>query len=410
MWRLGGHDDGYPTEMLDGEGLPRVCDIDSTTFEFVDNNPLDPYCEFPCRKMISATFTDRSHEGRSSRPLPARPGGAAMGVGGARAVYLEDVDAKAFEPWALHGYDRPVEEGKIWTPAGWPEANSAITVTPQELDAYKSREQIELNPVDLIDVELEIEPEIHAQTLPPGVTPGNEPMLRVLCMQVGASSLSPKPFNELFLFSKIELEGQSAYYPISDIVGWDGDVVFNRETYGHPSKMGDVEIQLGEKDVQIKGTRMGRDFFRLQAALSPSSKPPAKEEMIVLGMNGRPFRSGHPMVADLVKQPWHISPQGSGQVADGAVTLELPDQPGKGSIGRPDPWFEFQSCQVRELTVSRVSIARPPGEIVGEVPKFLRYFVERYDGVAGRETAEMFAEGSKATFLSGQATQEPAAT
>ena len=30
LWRLGGNDAGYPTEMVQGDGLPRVCDVDST--------------------------------------------------------------------------------------------------------------------------------------------------------------------------------------------------------------------------------------------------------------------------------------------------------------------------------------------------------------------------------------------
>jgi hypothetical protein len=227
-------------------------------------------------------------------------------------------------------------------------------------------------------------------------------MLRVLAMRVEASDLSPQPFNELFLMSQFELDGQVAYYPIADIVGWHGDVLFGRETYGLPSKMGDVDIEIDDDEVQIQGTRMGRVFFRLQAALSTSASVPADEEMTVVGMNGRPFRPGHPMVADLVKQPWQIAHQGSRRVASGSITIELPDAPGKGVIGRPDPWFEFQSCEVRELTLSRVAIGRLPGEIIGEVPKFLPYFVERYDGIAGRDTPKMMAEGSHATFLTGK--------
>ncbi len=403
LWRLGGHNDGYPTEMMEGEGLPRVCDVSRTHFEFVDKTALDPFCEFPCHEIVAATFTDRSYEGKAElEPYPSRPGGAEIGVGGARAVYLEDVDKKAFEPWALHGYDRPINKGKVWTPAGWPESNSAFTVNDEELDALRSRDRIELDPVELVDVRLEIDPQIHAKTLPPGCSPGNEAMLRVLAMRVEASDLSPQPFNELFLMSQFELDGQVAYYPIADIVGWHGDVLFGRETYGLPSKMGDVDIEIDDDEVQIRGTRMGREFCRLQAALTTTASVPDDEEMTVVGMNGRPFRPGHPMVADLVKQPWQIAHKGSRRVASGSVTIELPDAPGKGVIGRPDPWFEFQSCEVRELTLSRVAIGRLPGEIIGEVPKFLPYFVERYDGIAGRDTPKMMAEGSRATFLTGK--------
>jgi hypothetical protein len=402
LWRLVGHDDGFPTEMLEGEALPRVCDVNRSKFEFVDPSALDPYCEFPCREIVAATFTDTSHKGTEPEPIrPRRPDAPKWETGGARGVYVADVDKKAFEPWSLHGYDRPIKKGKVWTPPGWPESNSAITVTDQEIDAYRSRERIELDPVELVDVRLEIDPSIHAKTLPPGCSPGNEAMLRVLAMRVEASDLSPQPFNELFLMSQFELDGQVAYYPIADVVGEHGDVVFGRETYGLPSKMGDVDIEIGDSDVQILGTRMGREFFRLKAALSPSASVPAEEEMTVVGMNGRPFRPGHPMVADLIKQPWQITYQGSSHVASGEISIEMPDAPGKGAIGRPDPWFEFESCEVRELTVSRVAIGRLPGEVVGEVPKFLRYFVERYDGIAGRDTAKMLLEGSRATFLTG---------
>ena len=134
----------------------------------------------------------------------------------------------------------------MWSPKGWPESTSAITLTEEELDAYRNRQRIELDPVDLVDVKLEIDPEIHAQTLPPSCNPGSEAMLRILAMRVEASDLSPQPFNELFLFSRFELDGKPAYYAIADIVGLHGDVLFGRETYGHPSKMGDVDIEIGE--------------------------------------------------------------------------------------------------------------------------------------------------------------------
>ncbi len=417
LWRLGGNEYGYPTEMEEGEYLPLACDIARTKFEFVDPSPLDPFCEFPLLEILGVTYHAVFWADSFQSPQrPPRPGSAPTTIAGPTSVFLETVDKAAFEPWALIGHDRPVSDGKPWCPAIWPDSATALKLTPEELEAHHSRESISLAPIDLVDIELKIDPKTHAKTLPPGCNPSNKPLVRILAIRAKASNISPVPFSELWLLSRCEINGKLAYYALSHIVGSGGDVTFGRETFGYPSKIGEVELTLHEKDFTVLGRRLGRDFFRCHANLSQPVVGSGEEKFVLLGIQVQPMKletQVNPIKdpqaphANLIGQPWTIHREHSSDATTESATIEFPDSPGPGIIGRPDPWFELHPYRVTRATLSQGVMSRGPGQILKDLPNFMPYFAERYDGICGdnvQQVIQMMQQGSKATFLVNRST------
>ncbi|MGH9839772.1 MAG: hypothetical protein ACREEM_13405 [Blastocatellia bacterium] len=89
-------------------------------------------------------------------------------------TFLEDLDQKTMEEWAFFakGYDRPITRNKVWMPAGFPNKATACKVTKDEIKAWRSRKTLELNPADLVDIQLEVDAAKHARTLPAPLAPG----------------------------------------------------------------------------------------------------------------------------------------------------------------------------------------------------------------------------------------------
>ena len=400
LWRLGGNDHGYPTEMITGDSLPFACDLKLTKFEFVDPSPLDPCCEFPPLELLAVTYHGVFWEKQLLPPrIPARPGSAEEGMFGPDSVFLEAVDKTAFEPWTFIGHDRPITKGKPWCPAGWPDSTTAMKLTPQELQDYRSRQCISLAPVNLIDIEMEVTPENHARTLPPQCKRGDRPVVRILAVQVGASDISTLPFNELWLFSRCEADGKPAYYALSHIVDGGGDVIYGRETLGYPSKMGTVELKLEKNSIDVCGRRLDRDFFHCAATISPKAKPSRKDQLAVLGIQMHPFKTEQAPYAELILQPWEVHCGNLHGAVAGDIKIDFPDSQSPGFIGRPDPWFELQPCRVIRLNMSQGEIYRKPAGSLGALPNFLPYYIERYDGIFGANLDKLILEGSKASFF-----------
>jgi hypothetical protein len=163
---LGGKRGVYPQEMV--EGAPRECDLDRTRFAMVEPSPLDPFAEFPLLALLGVSYretalypqADRAHR-EAKTPT--------------RIERLQYIDPKRFEPWAFYLYDRPITASRAWVPVAWPKERTAFKLEPDEIARYRSRDALELHVRDVIQVNLEIAPELHAQLLPPGLEPGGQP-------------------------------------------------------------------------------------------------------------------------------------------------------------------------------------------------------------------------------------------
>jgi len=161
---LGGRTGWYPEEMV--EGGPRQCDIGKTHFEFVEPSPLDPFIEFPMVEIVGLSYRETGLAVAAERSYRG-PGTQS------RIERLQLIDKNRFEPWALYRYDRPITAGEAWAPPGWPEQSTALKLTSSELERYREREALALDPVGTLDLQLRIDPSIHRKTLPPQLEPGD---------------------------------------------------------------------------------------------------------------------------------------------------------------------------------------------------------------------------------------------
>ncbi|MFN0119774.1 MAG: acetoacetate decarboxylase family protein [Blastocatellia bacterium] len=398
LWRRGGFEEGWPAEMA--ENANRACDLAKTKFEFPDPGVLDPISEFPVRELLAVSVGF----GRNARPVAA--GRTPLPGPPSAAKFLAEVDKKAFEPWAFFSYDRPISAGQAWVPAGWPEKATALKLTADELKRYRQRDALEIAPAEIFYSYVELDAATHAKTLPPGLKPGDRPLLRVLAVKAALSDLSTLPYNEVWLMSRCEIEGKPAWYALANIVGQDGERVFGREHLGYPSKSGEVTLSVDEQRSKLECRRLHREVVRFEAPLGKSLKTPYAATQQIIGLRlvpGNPSRqpradSRQPR-AELIAQPWDVRFDWLRQADPQKVKLEFPAEAGPGVIGKPDPWFEFSAGKVVQVFAGAGVIRRLPGRIIGEVADLAKHYIERFDqGKPGGTPAE---RNSQSSFLIG---------
>ena len=372
LWRVEGSDAGYPLESAKGGGRPFECDISQTEFEWVEPSALDPYIEFPVHEFLGASFHETS--GRDLVALRRR-------LESTRSVFLQDIRKRPFEPWALLNYDRPAQKRKAWTPNGWPDSRTAFKLTGAEIKQYKSRKEIDLGPMAMVDIRLAIDPAIHAEILPPPCRTAPRSLLRILGMRVEASDISPEPFQEVWLLASCRVGSRLLWYMLSHVVTPGGDVLDGRETFGYPSVNGEVNVVVTPEHFSLRGRRLGREFVYAESRLRGSPTGISLSQLRTVGLRAQPFGRHHVTTARLVSQQWHFQGRYL-RIDPGSFVLELPSETAPGWRGRPTPWFEFRPFQnVSAVAVEDVGMQRGPGRIVGAVHDFEPYYAERCGGV-----------------------------
>jgi acetoacetate decarboxylase len=395
LWTRGGAVGGYPTSVPDADRLPRAGDLARTTIHF-DPCALSAYGEFPVREWVGVSGNVYGAYPDHVRGVLQR--GDTEGTVILPADRLEaEISASDLEPWALslRGYDRPITRGKVWVPDGWPDRGSAVRLSAAEIERYRARPSYDLQDMELVDITYELDPEVHRRTLPPPCPPGERPEARILAIRVNESDFSPRPFVELWLMSRCEVAGAPAWYALSHIVGWDGDVCFGRETFGYPSKLGEPEITSDGLQYNIRGRRLYRDFF--QAAVPLSLAPPGahRDRFEVLGIHTHPWQDTPR--ADIVGQPWTVEIAAARKANLPYVELFFPRTPSHGKIGLPDPWFELEPRRLLAVVAGSGVMRRFPCRTLADLPGFADWFIERLDG-GSRDTA-------RGTFLDPTATE-----
>jgi len=390
LWRLGGNDEGFPTEAVaDEPGVPRALDPRSVELMFPDLSLSDAWGEFPVRDIIGGSFS--GHVGERLK-RPPRQGSSQQTVYGARAKFVEKVDVGAFEPHAFFSYDRPTIANKPMLPPGWPATTTAWKLTAEEIQMYKARTSVTLN-ANAITLDGEISSDLHRQILPEGVEAGDEAIVRFLALDVTSSDISTVPFKELWLLARCRNAGAAGWYALSHIVGPGGDVLLGRETFGYPSKVGSITIATTPTGVEFSGDRLLREFVRASAEVGDAAAL-TTETAPVIGLAARFNRPDTDDVfrARFVVQPWSIEPAGDCRsLKNLAITLSSTPAPGR--IGLPDPWFKIQPTRIKGAWAGPVRISRMPATKGGSVPDYRRFYMERMDG-----TQSAMAEPSTSTF------------
>ena len=354
----------------------QACALDQTVFQWDYASPLDPAIEFPVEEILAAGFEKNS----AGSPLVDLRGRTAPRP---RA----QVQPKDFGPWGLLNYDRPVTNEEPWRPQGWRDAATAYRLSDDELTAYREREELRLGSVNIVDIQLVTEREAFLEALPPQFQPGLR--LRMLALRIGENDLTPAPFDEVWLFAYGLLENRPLWFALSHIVGPGGELTFGRETFGYPSKRGDVSVVTTPIDFSVLGRRNERDFCYSEGTFQGFSTGTSLSQMDIVCLRSGSFRDADP-AGELIAQQWYFQGQRS-FVDRSSLVIDFPAA--EAAAAQSDPWFEFNPFRVVSVTVMQHGrMQRMPAEVAAQTQGISRYYLDRCDGVLpGQDPAESVA-------------------
>ncbi len=347
----------------------RRCDLTATNFRWPEASPFDPYIEFPVTDLSEVLYQE---EGSAAAPHLA---------GNRRSVFVSKVDKQASEPFALRNYERPVSSGDPWRPAGWRETTSAFPLQTAEIEKYRSRSEIRLTSFDLIDIRVAVSAEALRPALPAECKISARPSLRIFGLRVESSDVAPEPFFETWLLAQCVVGDEQGWYALSHITTATGDVTLGRETFGHPSKIGEVDAPISPNEFSLQGRRLGREFLYAEGSVRSLSSGTSLSEIPVIALRPGPFPADGPVPGDLMFQTWYYQGQ-SNFVDRGSLLVDFPEKAVPGLEARPDPWFEFKPFQVLSATVMiHGAMQRGPGKVIATVADAAPYCLERCDGL-----------------------------
>jgi hypothetical protein len=221
---------------------------------------------------------------------------------------------------------------------------------------------------------------------------GARPSLRIFGLRVESSDVSPAPFFETWLLAQCLVGDEQGWYALSHITTPDGDVTLGRETFGYPSKIGEVEAAISPNEFSLQGRRLGREFLYAQGNVRTLSSGTSLSQIPIIALRTGPFSTEGPAPGELVLQTWYYQGQYSGADRE-TLLVELPDKLPPGLEARSDPWFEFKPFQVLSATTMiRGAMQRGPGKVIANVADASPYCLERCDGLLpGREVSAAVA-------------------
>lgn len=386
LWKHFGADDGHPTGMPADDMLaraPRALDPGSIRLDLGDPSPLDPYAELPILEILGGSVS-LGPTLWPNIPVPRGPGQ----IPGRRnreddeRVNLGPVDKKALEPLAFisKAWDPPIFRGKAMAASGWPTRPGAIAVPKAALEAYRSRDAIEIGPADTIELDLVLDTALHQRVVPPAFEPGTRPKLKLIANRVEVSDVSTTAFSEVWLLAACRSEGADVWLALSHIVSLGGDVLSGREVWGYPTKLGDVSIERRASSWAVFCRRMHRDVLSLDLPMA-SARASASEsaDLTIIGAQIQPKdrKPRHKWVSN----PWSVARTEVKVIDPRTVKLAFPKEAAPGLIGLSDPWFEFAGATIERVKVSRGLVRRRPARILGPVePNSAFFVVDRGDG------------------------------
>jgi hypothetical protein len=349
----------------------RKCDLAATNFRWPEASLLDPYIEFPVIALNEVAYEEKDSVAAVT-PL---------GEGARRSVFLSKVNRPEFESFALHKYGRPVSSGDPWRPEGWRETASAFQLQPKEIETYRGRSEVRLTSFDLIDIRVAVTPETLRPALPAECKISPRPSLRIFGLRVESSDVSPAPFFEAWLLAQCFVGDEQGWYALSHVTTVDGDVTLGRETFGYPSKIGEVDAALSPNEFNLQGRRLGREFLYAEANVRSVSSGTSLSQIPIIALRSGPFAAEGPAPGELVLQNWYY--QGEYNVADReSLLVQLPETAVPGLEARSDPWFEFNPFQVLSATAMiRGTMQRGPGKVIATVADAAPFCLERCDGL-----------------------------
>ena len=374
------------------EKLAWACDISQTKFTWGASAWAEAQVALPLGEFGAAAFQEIRGEQAVGWPYPESR---------SKQVFLAEVDPRRFSPWALSRYDRPFGLGSDRSRASRAKVFVAGKLSAAEVSAYRGRDEDELGPMRLVEFRVSIDPERHAELLPPGCEPGRRPLLRLLALRAEAGDFSRRPFQEAWLFAYCRVERRPRWYALSHIVEEGGEVLLGRERFGYPTVEGRISVGVSPDGFSFSGSRHGREFVWGQGSFRGFSTGLSLSRIHIAALRARPFRPDRPREAELIEQTWFY--QGRRHYAEPrSLELEFPGELGAGgnlagAAPKATPWFELAPFQIGSAgAMEDAHMQRGPGRVVQVVPNFEPFYRERCDGVLPGEPLP--AAGAQPTF------------
>ena len=374
LWRV----DGGAASSREGdpdEGAALACDISQTKFTWGPAALGDAVPALPVKEFVGAAYQQlQGAEAVGWRNRESRR----------KQVLVAEVEPRRFAPWVFSRYDRPGGLGTDRSPARRGKVFLEPKLSAAEMAAYRRREEDELGPMSLVEFRVSIDPERHAEVLPPGCEPGRRPLLRVMVLRAEAGDFSRRPFHEAWLFAYCRVDRRPRWYALSHVVDADGEALLGRERFGYPTLQGSIDMGVSPEGFGFSGSRHGREFVSGAGAFRGFSTGLSLSRTDIVSLRARPFRSGTPRQAELVEQTFFF--QGRRHYADTrGIELSFPGGTASGTDGAAPmatPWFRLGPLQVVSAgAMEDAHMQRGPGRVVQAVPDFEPYYRERCDGV-----------------------------
>jgi hypothetical protein len=341
-------------------GERTAADAPEVTLKWLRSTPSEPASELPILEVLHAWRL-------------TSPDSITTAIGETEAIgTISNSDLAAWSPLR---YPRPSIDRVISRPDGWPDQTTALRWTDAESDRWQARRETRFNPVEIIEVNGIISPEVHAQLLPPPCVAGTRPLVKMMGLRFEPEG--ELPFNELWLMAYCGIGRQGAWYTLAHVVGPGGDLVYGREAFGYPTKSGDPRVVLTPIDCSLSGSRGGREFFYADGAFGGFSTGTTLGRFNILSLRVRPGQR----TGELVLQPWKYQGRRQ-QVTPITAAMAAPDGESPQGGVRLDPWYDLGPMQIASIAALETGLMqRAPGQVVATVADPAPYYRERCDGV-----------------------------
>lgn len=341
-------------------GTGVAADPANAIVEWIRVTPSEPATELPIAEVVAAWRSGPSGEITSRVSEPES---------------LGTLTNDELNNWSPLRYPRPSVDRVIRRPEGWSERATGARWTESETTRWQSREETRFNPVEMIEINGLISPELHAQLLPAPCVAGARSLIKVMGLRFQHEG--ELPTNELWLMAYCGIGRIGAWYTVAHVVGPGGDLAYGREAFGYPTKSGNPSVIVSPVDCSLTGSRQGREFFYADGAFGGFSTGTTLGRLPTVSLRVRPGQR----TGELVLQPWTYQGRRRQVMAPTAAL----GTPGGGSTADGillDPWFGLGAIQLASMAAYETGLMqRAPGTVVATVAAPAPYYRERCDGL-----------------------------
>ncbi len=248
--------------------------------------------------------------------------------------------------------------GFVKTPA------QIIANTPATIDFYDAQ---------MLSIFWETKPEIIAKLLPPPLKPAPHPIAYAFVAFYPSTNFGVT-YKETALFIKATFNGEEGGYCLAMPVTSDMALIYGREIFGFPKKIGDIHYKKDGDTIEGWTERGGPRFMEISARLTGNFNDPAMQDLLA----ATPMSEDGSMTFTTYNFKYFPAPEGDGAfdynprlVKQDTVFRPKEMQFGEAEIAfKPsdnDPWEEVEIVKILGAIYMRGNNTMLPGKVVAEV-------------------------------------------